>query len=52
MIDAACGAYVRGEIEIDELERAIEHVLKGGVGNAEFPYLPCFTAGATETVLA
>jgi DNA-binding NarL/FixJ family response regulator len=33
-------AYVLGEIEVDELEAAVEHVLRGGLGNERFPYLP------------
>lgn len=50
VIVAAQMAYVRGEIEADELERAIEHILRGGMGDKEFPYLPMFRAFATETV--
>lgn len=34
--------YVAGRIELDEFERALEHILRGGLGTPEFPYLPVF----------
>lgn len=40
--------YVIGNIEIDELERALEHIYANGVGNADFPYLLAFELGITE----
>lgn len=49
-IEYAKREYVSGRIEADELERAIEHIFAGGVGNAEFPYLPAFKALQTETI--
>lgn len=49
-IHYAVHEYVVGRIEVDELERAIEHILAGGIGNEEFPYLPIFKAFKTETV--
>ena len=52
VIAAAQRAYVEGDIEVDELERAVAHVLAGGMGDAQFPYLPVFRAFATETVWA
>lgn len=41
-------AYVEGRIEVDELERALEHIGRGGTGNAEFPYLPAYRALDTD----
>jgi hypothetical protein len=46
----AQAAYVAGEIEVDELERALEHIYAGGMGTAEFPYLPAYEAFELEWV--
>lgn len=48
----ACDAFVRGEIDVDQLERALDHVWSGGMGSEEFPFLPVFEALATENTWA
>ena len=46
--EAAWRAYWRDEIDSDEYARAMDHIARGGRGNAEFPYLPVFRAMETE----
>jgi hypothetical protein len=36
--------FVMDRIELDELDRALDHVYAGGMGNADFPYLPVYEA--------
>lgn len=48
LIRVAREEYAVGRIELDEFERALDHIVAGGRGNAEFPYLPMFDAPAYE----
>jgi hypothetical protein len=43
--------YVEGRIVVDELEAAIDHILRGGRGNTDFPYLPVFAPPAMQRIL-
>lgn len=40
LIGCARREYVSGAIEADEFEAAIDHILSGGRGTGQFPYLP------------
>lgn len=52
MIGFAVREYLAERIGVDELERAIEHALRGGLGNAEFPYLPAFPRPMPDSLVA
>lgn len=47
-LEYARRAYLNGEIEVDEFEAAVDHVLRGGLGNEQFPYLPMFEMPVME----
>lgn len=42
--------YVADRIDAEEMEAGIAHVLAGGRGCEEFPYLPVFSPGGLESV--
>jgi hypothetical protein len=42
LIGCARREFVAGNIDVAKFEAAVEHVLRGGRGDAEFPFLPVF----------
>ncbi len=40
LLRCARDEYVAGRIDVDEFEAAVDHILTGGRGCAEFSYLP------------
>lgn len=42
--------FATTDMSVAELERALDHVWSGGMGSAEFPWLPMFEAFQTETI--